>query len=152
MNGIQLGHMARVALPPLRIFIQYILDAHPALLHHVHVINTPKFAHHVIRLATPLIKQCYWDLITFHNGSVPVGVPIDLLPSDYGGKERPLVEIHDELYERMMKEYPEWMLQNEQIKVDESKRVKKFNWLNLIPFGGTGSKDHPSFKLIAEID
>lgn len=63
MKGVQLGHLARVSLPALKIFMNYIQDAHPARLKGIHVLNTASFIQHVMRLVLPMIKSPMMELV-----------------------------------------------------------------------------------------
>lgn len=75
---------------------------------------------------------------------------MELLPKDYGGNEDSIERLHSEQYAMMLEKYHKWLLQTEELKVDESKRAKKSSWLSI--FTSSSSKDEPGFKNIAEID
>ncbi|CAH1184648.1 unnamed protein product, partial [Phyllotreta striolata] len=128
MKGVQLGHLARVSLPALRCFFLYIQEAHPVKIKGVHVLNTASWIQHVLRLIVPLIKSELINMVKFHRGSTPEGVPLDILPMDYGGESssvEDLVKVTDSLWET----YRSWLLENEKLKTDDSKRaVKKSSW------------------------
>ncbi|GLV36850.1 uncharacterized protein CBL_02315 [Carabus blaptoides fortunei] len=150
MKGVQLGHLARVSLPALRVFMHYIQDAHPARLKAIHVLHTASWINHVMRLLIPLARSDIMSILKFHQGSVPDGVPLELLPEDYGGNEGLIERLHSEQYAMMIEKYQKWLLEGETLKVDESKRAKKSSWLSI--FTSSSAKDEPGFKNLAEID
>lgn len=166
MAGVQLGHLARVSLPPLRSFMHYVQEGHPIRIKQVHVLNTAPFVHHIVRLAKPLIKPNLWDYVKFHKGNVPEGFPLHLLPQDYGGQQEPLGAIHDRLYAKMMGEYGAWVRESDRFHVDESKRPKTLrsalfgggggggvSWMNMFAGPNGPLKDEPiTFKILATLD
>ncbi|KAL1501765.1 hypothetical protein ABEB36_007032 [Hypothenemus hampei] len=130
MKGVSIGHLARVSLPALKCFMYYIQDAHPCRIKQIHVLNTATWIHHVMRLVVPLVRSELLNLVKFHKGNVPDGFPIELLPMDYGG-EAPTVEELDNTTKSLLHKYHHWLIESEQFKADESKRVKKTGWFGL---------------------
>ena len=47
MKGIRLGHLTKVQFGPLRAFMHYIQDAHPARLKKIHIVHTASFINQV---------------------------------------------------------------------------------------------------------
>lgn len=136
MKGIALGHLARVSLPVLRSFMVYIQEAHPARLKAIHVLNTAPWINHAMRIVIPLIRSELLQLLKFHKGNVAEGVPVELMPEEYGG-EAPSIRELDRQCHLMMEKYARWLRETETFRTDESKRPKKASWWGI--FGGGGN-------------
>ncbi|XP_044261487.1 alpha-tocopherol transfer protein-like [Tribolium madens] len=145
MKGVSIGHLARVSLPALKAFMFYIQEAHPARLKGIHILNTASWIHHIMRIVLPLIKSELLSMVKFHKGSIPEGVPQDILPADYGG-EAPSVEELDSETKSMVDKYASWLKESVHFKADESKRVKKASWWGL--FSGSNSTERIDEKTI----
>lgn len=127
MKGVSLGHLARVSLPPLKAFLNYIQEAHPARLKQIHVLNTANYINHIMRIILPLVRSEFLSFVKFHKGNVPEGIPIEIMPKDYGG-EAPTVKELDEESLSMVDKYRDWLKDSEKYQVDETKRIKKGSW------------------------
>ncbi|RZC38432.1 CRAL TRIO domain containing protein [Asbolus verrucosus] len=145
MKGATIGHLARVSLPALKAFMFYIQEAHPARLKEIHVLNTASWIHHIMRIIVPLVKSELLNIVKFHKGNMPEGVPRDILPADYGG-EGPSVEELDNDTKSMVDKYAEWLKESVYFKADESKRVRKATWWGL--FTGSNSTEKLDEKTI----
>lgn len=130
MKGIGLGHLARVSLPALRAFMVYIQEAHPARLKAIHVLNTAPWINHAMRIVLPLIRSELLQLLKFHKGNEAEGVPLEIMPEEYGG-EAPSVKVLDREGKEMMEKYARWLRETELFRTDESKRIKKASWWGL---------------------
>ncbi|KAI5632353.1 CRAL/TRIO domain-containing protein [Phthorimaea operculella] len=118
MKGCSLGHLTRVTLPALRAFMVYIQNAHPCRLKKIHVVHTVSFINQVI---CGVFKMRF---VLYIQGPESV-VDKELLPSDYGGPHPPVKQLHEEQRKNMEENYRDWLIESEQFKVDEKKRVKK---------------------------
>ncbi|KAK7794934.1 hypothetical protein R5R35_005904 [Gryllus longicercus] len=132
MAGVSWGHLARVSLPAIRKFMIYIQDCHPARLKGVHVINTVAFIDRILGLIKPLIKSDLLAMVHFHGPveSLDRFLPLRLLPEDYGGEAESAQTLHDAMRMRLEKEYREWFIAEEKMRVDFSKRPPKNNKAN----------------------
>lgn len=152
MKGVSIGHLARVSLPAVRAFLLYIQEAHPARLKAVHILNTASWIHHILRIVVPLVKTEMMSIIHFHKGNIPDGVPLELLPMDYGGEAPTMQELDDEV-KGMIDKYAIWLRETEEIRTDESKRAKKVSWWGL--FTGSNKQqvmDEKTFIKNLQID
>nr|XP_022907576.1 alpha-tocopherol transfer protein-like [Onthophagus taurus] len=147
MKGVALGHLARVSLPALKAFMVYIQEAHPARLKLIHVLNTPNFINHVMRIVLPLVKSELLSMVKFHKGRVPDGFPVELMPLEYGG-EAPSIEVLDATTKSMTHKYIDWLKDTEKFRVDESKRPKKPSWWSI--FGSTTTTQQSQNELTIE--
>lgn len=136
MKGVQLGHLARVSLPALRCFFLYIQEAHPVRIRGVHVLNTASWIHHIMRIIMPMVKSELLSLVKFDKGNEPEGLPLELLPIEYGGQTSTVEEL-DRDSGLLWDKYRQWLLDNEKLKSDDSKRItKKSSWWSWSLFGG----------------
>ncbi|XP_045467228.1 alpha-tocopherol transfer protein-like [Harmonia axyridis] len=154
MKGVSIGHLARVSLPALRAFLIYIQEAHPARLKSVHILNTASWIHHIMRIVVPMVKSDMLSLLKFHKGNTPEGIPLEILPMDYGG-EAPTIQELDEEVKSLVDKYAVWLKETELFKTDESKRIKKTTWWGLLT--GSNSKstenmDEKTFLKNLQID
>ncbi|KAJ8958997.1 hypothetical protein NQ314_006315 [Rhamnusium bicolor] len=67
------------------------------------------------------------NIIFLPAGNVPEGLPLELLPAEYGG-EAPTIEELDSDTKSMVHKYHQWLLESAEFKSDESKREKKASW------------------------
>jgi hypothetical protein len=141
MKGVQLGHLARVSLPALRCFFLYIQEAHPVKIKGVHVLNTAGWVHHIMRIIMPMVKSELLSLVKFHKGNHPEEIPLELMPNEYGGETSSVEEL-DKSSESLWNKYHKWLLDNEKIKSDETKRsTKKSSWWSWSPFGSKTNEE-----------
>lgn len=80
MEGVKLGHLAKVQFGPLRTFMNYIQEAHPVRLKKIHIVHTASFINQIMALVKPLIKSDLLGLLKFTvSGPEEIFTP-DLLP------------------------------------------------------------------------
>lgn len=107
MKGFRLSHLMRVSFGPLRHFMQYIQEAHPARLKKIMVVNTSSLINQIMTLVKPLIRSELMGLLTFISEGPESVLPLKLLPSDYGGS-LPEVAVRDNkvtLFSNYLKKY-----------------------------------------------
>lgn len=68
MKGVRLGHLTRIQLSPLRAFMAYIQEAHPARLKKIHIVHTSTIINQIMMLVKPLIKSEMLSLLQFSSG------------------------------------------------------------------------------------
>ncbi|CAG9861570.1 unnamed protein product [Phyllotreta striolata] len=88
-----------------------------------HIINYPPFALQVLNMAKMIIKKKIFDRVKLHSSmeSLYEYVPKELLPAEYGGKEKSLDELQ-ELWFQKLREYEKRFDELEEMTVDESLR------------------------------
>lgn len=69
-------------------------------------------------------------------GDTAEGVPVEIMPEEYGGEGPSIIEL-DRQSEEMMEKYERWLKETELFKTDEGKRIKKASWWGL--FGGNNA-------------
>lgn len=67
MKGVRLGHLTRIQLSPLRSFMSYIQEAHPARLKKIHIVHTSTIINQIMLLVKPLIKSDMLSLLQFSS-------------------------------------------------------------------------------------
>ncbi|XP_031639373.1 retinaldehyde-binding protein 1-like [Contarinia nasturtii] len=80
MKGIRLGHISRVSMGPLRSFMSYIQNAHPARLKSIWICHAASFVNQVMSLVKPLIKSELMSLLHFTTKGPQTIIDKDLLP------------------------------------------------------------------------
>lgn len=80
MKGVRLGHVSRVCLSPLKQFMSYIQEAHPARLKKIYICHAASFVNQVMTLVKPLIKSELMSLLHFTTKGPQTIIPQDLLP------------------------------------------------------------------------
>ncbi|KAJ9574053.1 hypothetical protein L9F63_008579 [Diploptera punctata] len=129
MKGITLGHLSRINLSIIKKFIVYIQDCHPARLKGIHVINTVSFIDKVMTIIKPFLKGSIMQIIHFHGGvqSLEKYMSLEILPQEYGGQGDSFNVYHAQQRKLLEEEYVTWFREEENYKVDESKRKGKKN-------------------------
>lgn len=67
MKGVRLGHLTRIQLSPLRSFMAYIQEAHPARLKKIHIVHTSTIINQIMMLVKPLIQSEMLSLLQFSS-------------------------------------------------------------------------------------
>lgn len=129
MKGLSIGHLARVStcMQAVRKFMIYIQDCHPVRLKGVHVINTFSLIDKILSLVKPLMQSELVQLLHLHADLSTLNefVPLDLLPSDYGGNIKETIDLHNE-HIKVIESYSPWLKQlTENYKADLKKRIGK---------------------------
>lgn len=81
MKGVRLGHITRVQFSPLRAFMSYIQEAHPARLKKIYICHAASFINQVMSLVKPLIKSELMSLLHFTTKGPQSLFCKDLLPT-----------------------------------------------------------------------
>ncbi|XP_046980030.1 retinol-binding protein pinta-like [Schistocerca americana] len=141
MAGVHLGHLARVSLAVVRKFMIYIQDCHPVRLKGVHVINTVGFIDKVLALVKPFLKSEIIKLLHFHGPVTSLGkfLPLDILPEEYGGTGGKCQELADKYRTLLRTSYRSFLMEEEVLRVDESKRPPKQSWWQIFWGSDTNS-------------
>uniref|UniRef100_A0A182K9E8 CRAL-TRIO domain-containing protein n=1 Tax=Anopheles christyi TaxID=43041 RepID=A0A182K9E8_9DIPT len=116
MKGVRLGHLARVQFSPLRVFMNYIQDAHPVRLKKIYIVHTASFINQVMALVKPLIKSELLGLLQFTTAGPEEIVGVDYLPKDFGGPFEEVATMHAEQKKRLETEYQEWLIDSSALK------------------------------------
>lgn len=80
MKGVKLSHLTRVQIGPLRSFMAYIQEAHPARLKKVYIVHAASFINQIMMIIKPLIKAEMRSLLHFTTHGPITLFTKDLLP------------------------------------------------------------------------
>ncbi|XP_031358813.1 alpha-tocopherol transfer protein-like [Photinus pyralis] len=128
MDGFVLGHLLRIPLFSIKKLMFYFQDALPVRLKSVHVINTMPLIEKVLAVVKPFMTAELIKIVYFHTSNLETldkFVPRALLPSDHGGDQKSVMELHEENFQRIV-DKPEFFEIEESRGTDESKRMDKF--------------------------
>lgn len=80
MKGVRLGHITRVQLGPLKSFMAYIQEAHPARLKKIYICHAAPFVNQIMSLVRPLINSDLMSLLHFTSKGPQTIFERELLP------------------------------------------------------------------------
>lgn len=80
MKGVRFSHVTRVQIGPLRSFMAYIQEAHPARLKKIYICHAASFVNQVMSLVKPLIKSEMMSLLHFTTKGPQTLFAKELLP------------------------------------------------------------------------
>lgn len=80
MKGVRLSHITRVQLGPLRAFMAYIQEAHPARLKKIYICHAASFVNQVMAMIKPLIQSEMLSLLHFTTKGPDSLFPKEILP------------------------------------------------------------------------
>lgn len=132
-------HFAKFTPALLKKFFICVQEAYPVKMKEVHVINASPLVDTIINFVKPILKEKLRERIYVHENldTMYEYVPKEILPEEYGGYAGSIVDINNMWLEKMIS-YRDWFLEQENVKVDESKRPgKPTNYDDL--FGMEGS-------------
>ncbi|XP_044740731.1 alpha-tocopherol transfer protein-like [Chrysoperla carnea] len=127
MDGVVLGHVARLGLMAMKKFLYYLQEALPFRLKGLHFINAVPFMDKILALMKPFMKKELMDVLYTHTklDEFFKHVPQRLAPSDLGGQGPSYKEIHEKTIKKISENY-QWFIDDEQNnRVIESKRPGK---------------------------
>ncbi|CAD7092749.1 unnamed protein product [Hermetia illucens] len=116
MKGLRFGHLARVQFGPLRMFMQYIQEAHPVRLKRIYVVHTSFFINQIMTLVKPLIRHELLSLLKFTSSGPADVLPAELLPVDYGGPLERLEKMHKKQRRMLETKYRQWLIDSARLK------------------------------------
>ncbi|KAJ9574054.1 hypothetical protein L9F63_008580 [Diploptera punctata] len=126
MQGGTLSHVTKANLSSVRKYFTYSQEGMPVRLKAIHIVNVNPVITHIMNLAKQFMSKERIKMIHLHTGITDEflqAVPRSLLPRDYTGDE-PLL---DDLFKdtlRLLEDCKHWFMQDEKLKVDESKRER----------------------------
>ncbi|KAL0267281.1 UNVERIFIED_CONTAM: hypothetical protein PYX00_009597 [Menopon gallinae] len=127
MDGISLGHLARLNLVAAKKILEYMQEGMPVRLKRLHYINVVPFMDKIMALIRPFMNKEFMEKLVFHTEgieSLDKFVPLKIMPKNYGGSEKSNEELAEEQLKFIM-QYKDWFQEEEKLRVDESKRPIK---------------------------
>lgn len=150
MKGVKLGHVTRVQLGPLRSFMAYIQEAHPARLKKIYICHAAAFVNQIMSLVRPLIKSEMMSLLQFTTKGPETLFPKELMPvvsyhfycdyvswrsllkhlffigtQEYGGELGSTADYYRDQRKRLETVYRDWLIDSGKLK--EKPKEKKLS-------------------------
>ncbi|XP_028140956.2 retinaldehyde-binding protein 1-like isoform X3 [Diabrotica virgifera virgifera] len=122
--------------------IAFVLErVHSFRTHSIHFINAPAYYHHTITLFKTFLKKKLSDRVYSHRSldEVLKHLPLDILPSDFGGKQKSCAELQ-ELWKKKMFEYKDRFDKLETMQVNEKLRPEKLENDEILGYYGNFKK------------
>ncbi|CAH1163227.1 unnamed protein product [Phaedon cochleariae] len=122
-KDMSLGHMVKITPMWMKRGTTVLEKVFNNSVHQIHLVNYPSYADPVLRMAKQIMKPKLAERIHLHPTieTITNFIPYRLLPEEFGGKERSLVELH-ELWKQKLEDYKERFDVLSKLRVDESKR------------------------------
>ncbi|KAB0791781.1 hypothetical protein PPYR_03698 [Photinus pyralis] len=139
-EGATLGHVLKMNIVAMRKILLYLQDALFVRLKGIHFFNVGSYMDILMNLMKPFLKKDLVNSLHFHTDSIKSMyqyVPIDCLPSDYGGSQPSVKQLHED-WIRRLHDYADYFVKEDSYIADDSKRVGKPANLSDI-FGVEGS-------------
>ncbi|XP_077290372.1 alpha-tocopherol transfer protein-like [Arctopsyche grandis] len=128
MDGVVIGHLARLAIIPLKKILYYLQEAMPVRLSGMHFINAVSFMDKILALMRPFMKQELMEMIHIHTANEMKSfyeyVSKDIMLSEFGGRASDTLTLRKQTIDKMKKN-KEFFLQEENLRVNEAKRPGK---------------------------
>ncbi|XP_066260250.1 alpha-tocopherol transfer protein-like [Euwallacea similis] len=139
MKGGVFGHLTKLNLGIFKKFLVYLQTAMPIRLISVHFINVVPFMDKLLAIVKPFVnKEMFQKLIVHtHNENLYKYVPLECLPSDYGGNADAIQICFEKMKENIYDNL--WFSELQKTMVtDESKRIgPRKNSESLFGFDGS---------------
>uniref|UniRef100_A0A182NNE8 CRAL-TRIO domain-containing protein n=1 Tax=Anopheles dirus TaxID=7168 RepID=A0A182NNE8_9DIPT len=127
MQGMHLGHMTKMNMAAAKKHMFYVQEALPIRLKQLHVINAVPFMSRLMLLVRPFMRKDVQEMINIHVdiGTLHQSVPVECLPSEYGGTAGTFQELHESFKEKLCANSGWFRSEESQNLVDEAKRPPK---------------------------
>ncbi|XP_018027685.1 alpha-tocopherol transfer protein-like isoform X6 [Hyalella azteca] len=127
VQGLTFAHVAQMTAPIIKKMSTIIQDGYPMRPKALHYINTPAAFDTVFNIFKSFMKEKMKKRIHIHGSdlsSLHKHIPPSLLPKEYGGTNGTVEDITRHWLKRV-EARKQWLKEDEQYKVDESKRPGK---------------------------
>nr|XP_023013370.1 alpha-tocopherol transfer protein-like [Leptinotarsa decemlineata] len=122
-KNVKLGHLTQATPTIMKNTSTILENAFNSHIKQVHFLNYPSIAEPLIVLAKQLLNPKISQRFHFHKSEEDIRkfIPIEVLPKDYGGKERSLKELNA-IWKQKFADYKERFDKLDQLRVDEALR------------------------------
>ncbi|XP_031331944.1 alpha-tocopherol transfer protein-like [Photinus pyralis] len=126
LEGATFAHILRVSLSTVRNSYTYLQDAVPVRLKAVHYFNAIGILDSIMAMIKPVVKNELFNSLHVHGSVETVFqyVPKEYFPSDYGGQQPSLKELHETHIQNLI-DFAEYFVNEETQIADETKRVAR---------------------------
>ncbi|XP_049533937.1 alpha-tocopherol transfer protein-like [Anopheles darlingi] len=127
MDGIHLGHLAKLGIFTLKDLLYFIQEGLPIRLKGIHLANVVPFIDRIMTMIRPFMKKELLGMFHLHTrmDTMFQHIPQRCLPAEYGGMAPPRKELREQLYSHTIECGNSLADYDAQKRVDESKRIAK---------------------------
>ncbi|KDR19512.1 Retinaldehyde-binding protein 1-like protein 2 [Zootermopsis nevadensis] len=140
MTNFGVGHIAKITMPAVKKLEICAIKGYSARIRAIHYVNVPRYADVLINLVRSVMKPKIASRMQVHTkGMNTLHKEIDrkILPEEFGGQAGSISDLWT-MWKQKLGNYREWFLEQENVKVDESKRPgESFNTSDLFGFEGS---------------
>ncbi|XP_038111601.1 alpha-tocopherol transfer protein-like isoform X2 [Culex quinquefasciatus] len=126
MEGVTMGHVARLTISTIRKFLHFLQEAMPVRLKGIHLTNVVPFIDKILMLIKPFMKKELLEILHLHSKPETLYpfVQKECLINELGGNAGSLMEIQKTFNQHMV-DNRDFLIQLEKVKADEGKRPGK---------------------------
>ncbi|XP_072382632.1 alpha-tocopherol transfer protein-like [Diabrotica undecimpunctata] len=141
LKDVVFGHVIKLSTTVMAVknYLYILQEGLPVRLKHIHFINIVSFIDKILAVIKPFMKKELQDKLRVHSdiSSLFTYIPQDLLPVEYGGSCESS-EVLKENVKKLIVENEEFLIAQDALVVDESKRTERNEKLNDV-YGIAGS-------------
>ncbi|XP_055528170.1 alpha-tocopherol transfer protein-like [Wyeomyia smithii] len=125
MEGMHLGHMAKMKISVMKNYTYYTQEALPIRIKQLHFLNVVPFMDKLMFLMRPFLQQKILDAVNFHTTleSIFKSIPLECLPCQYGGEAGNLENLRRNYNLKLVKNRNKFIEEEAKYLVDETKRI-----------------------------
>ncbi|XP_072380752.1 alpha-tocopherol transfer protein-like [Diabrotica undecimpunctata] len=122
-RNFKMEHLLRLTPTIIRDALVIVETLLNSKIKEFHLFNSPPFVDLLLKLCKQFLKPKLYERIRLHKSTDTLldYIPAEVLPSDYGGKEKSVDELHED-WNTKLKEYQQMFDQRDVLKVNESLR------------------------------
>ncbi|XP_075166189.1 alpha-tocopherol transfer protein-like [Haematobia irritans] len=127
LQGVKLGHVARIGILDMKKFLYYLQEAIPIRMHGFHFVNPVPFMDKILALMTPFMKKELQNVLRMHSclNEFYKYVPQEMLPKEIGGDLPHSKELREVFYGTLRSSRNEILEFERTHLIDEAKRPGK---------------------------
>ncbi|XP_058833402.1 alpha-tocopherol transfer protein-like isoform X2 [Topomyia yanbarensis] len=125
MEGMNLGHVAKMKISVLRNYVYYTQEALPIRLKQLHFLNVVPFMDKVMFLVKPFLQKKVVDVMHMHTNlqTMLKAIPVECLPEEYGGNAGKIKDLREAYNQKLFKRRLEFLTEETLAVVDNNKRI-----------------------------
>jgi len=126
VKNLSLSHLLKTPLSQVSKYTHYAQEAASFPVKGIHYLNTNTVLDKLVSFTKPFLKSNILDVLQLHSNLETFfkSIPKEIVPKDYGGDQPTLKEMNDGNL-RKIEDYRQFFLEEQNVRVDESKRVGK---------------------------
>ncbi|KAK5638182.1 hypothetical protein RI129_012477 [Pyrocoelia pectoralis] len=125
-KGASFAHLLKINVSIVSKVFPYLQQALFIRLKAIHYLNVGLLVDGLMSLVKPFLKSELIDSVHVHNSieTLIQHIPIECLPSDYGGSQPSFKELHEDHCQRLF-DFADYFIDEDTYIVDETKRIGK---------------------------